>query len=62
MAIKAQTVEGSEQASGIPGIGEILFLAFPLQTYQALSDEAAKRGHTVAEALQIAIDAYLKGS
>jgi len=41
------------------GMGDILFLAFPKATYSALSDEAAKRGHTLAQALQIAIDDYL---
>lgn len=43
------------------GLSDILFLAFPKATYVALSNEAAKRGHSLARALQIAIDDYLKG-
>ncbi len=42
------------------GLSDVLFLAFPKETYVALSNEAAKRGHTLAQALQIAIDNYLK--
>jgi hypothetical protein len=41
-------------------LSDVLFLAFPKETYVALSNEAAKRGHTLAQALQIAIDNYLK--
>lgn len=41
-------------------LSDVLFLAFPKSSYVALSNEAAKRGHTVAQALQIAITNYLK--
>lgn len=61
MATRAVNIDGDEH---VPvediGLGDILFLAFPKATYKALSDEAAKRGHTLAQALQLAIDGYLK--
>ena len=46
-------------AEGV-SLSDVLFLAFPKATYVVLSNEAAKRGHTVAQALQIAIADYLK--
>ena len=60
MATKAAQIDEDEHVDAESvGLGDILFLAFPKATYQALSDEAAKRGHTLARALQLAIDGYL---
>ena len=60
MATKAAQIDEDEHVDAESvGLGDILFLAFPKATYQALSDESAKRGHTLAQALQLAIDGYL---
>jgi hypothetical protein len=49
-----QTLEG-----GTP-TGEVVFLALPEPTYVAMSDEAAKRGMTVAQVFAQAISEFLK--
>lgn len=60
MPTRAVPQEEEDYADEPASLGDILFLAFPKETYLALSNEAAKRGHTLAKALQIAIDNYLK--
>jgi len=40
--------------------GELCLVAFPVDTYRMLSDEAAKQNMTLAQFLQTAIDYYLK--
>ena len=40
--------------------GDLLFLALPKSTYLALSNAAAKKGKTLAEALSTAINNYLE--
>jgi hypothetical protein len=62
MPTRAVPVDREEEdyAAEDVSLSDVLFLAFPKATYAALSNEAAKRGHTIAQALQIAIADYLK--
>lgn len=57
---KPKDLEEDLPVEAVTSLGDILFLAFPKPTYDALNTEAAKRGHTIAQALEIAIDDYLK--
>lgn len=42
------------------GVEDLLFLAIPVATYKALSDAAAKKNLTVAQAFKVAIENFLK--
>jgi hypothetical protein len=64
---KGRAYEEIEQEQNLPpatpvGFGDLCFLALPVETFKALSDEAAKRGLTFAQLLQKALDDCLKGS
>lgn len=59
MASKAVEIKDpkTEQETNT-AFGEMYFLAVPIPTYQKLSDEAARRGQTFAQALKRAFDLY----
>ena len=42
-----------------PGFGDLCLISLPVVTFQALANEAAKRGLTLAQLLQKAIDGVL---
>lgn len=59
MAAQAVATLGSQTAS--PDAGEdLFFIAMPGGAYRAISDEAMKRGLTFAQALQQALDQWVK--
>lgn len=49
--------EPDESGEGM--IGDLYFFAVPASTYKALSDEAAKRGMSLAQLVQNAFNNYL---
>jgi hypothetical protein len=57
MAPKATQVSMPEQQ--VTPFQDVYLLALPMDTYRVLSDEAAKRGHTLAQAVQAAFALYL---
>jgi hypothetical protein len=61
---KGRTYEEIEQERNLPpaqpvGFGSLCFLTLPVETFKALSDEAARRGLTLAQLLQQAFDHVL---
>ncbi len=63
MGLKARVVEEVEKPATVAdanqALGEMLFLAVPMQTFRHLSDEAAKRNTTVAALLSSAVNQYI---
>lgn len=57
----AQAVATSDPAADAPSGGaDLFFIAMPQVTYLAISDEAMKRGLTFAQALQQALEQWVK--
>ena len=50
---------GEPDESGEGAVGDLYFFAVPASTYRVLSDEAAKRGMTLAQLVQNAFNTYL---
>lgn len=57
---KASRVGQEQKETAVGFDGELIFLAFPLASYRALSDHAAKKGKTAVVALQEAVENYLR--
>jgi hypothetical protein len=55
----ARAVTAAPEFQGTQGAENLYFLAVPLETYQALSEAAAKRGMTLAQALSKAVNDFL---
>ena len=60
MAAKGVTIDLSAEQSRTAPMTEVAVVAIPLVTYKIIADTAAKRGHTFAQALSIALDLYSK--
>lgn len=58
--IAFQFEQQDQTLTGGQPTGNITFIALPEATFIALSDEAAKRGMNVAQALAQALDEFLK--
>jgi hypothetical protein len=43
-----------------PGFGELCFVTLPVETFRALTDEAAKRGITLGQLVKQAFDTVLQ--
>lgn len=57
---KAQAVRENASSQDVAGgMTDLYFLAMPLETYKKMSDAAAERGLTFAQALGKAIDDFL---
>lgn len=59
MSIQASAVNEQETEVEKNFPGDLYFLTIPADTYKALSDVAAKRGMTVAQAMQAAFRGFL---
>jgi hypothetical protein len=61
---KARTYEEIEQERNLPpaqkpAFGDFCMIALPVETFKALSDEAARRGLTFGQLMQKAVDDVL---
>jgi hypothetical protein len=50
-----------EAIPSAPGIGDLCLFALPVETFRALTNEAAARGLTLAQFIQVALDAVMTG-
>lgn len=56
----AKAVAAPDAPEPLPKIGEdLFFIAMPMTTYRAISDEAAKRGITFSQGMQQAFSTWM---